>query len=144
MEYRYDTSLGRISLQISRALGKSFEQKAREQGVALRADQWTLISLLFHKGKLTQKEIADQVYTDKVAVSRLVDRMAGRGMVVRKPASDDKRARQVSLTREGEQLYLRMEPLARQTIAEALEGLDEGAVKRLFGQLDRIMANLRY
>ena len=143
MKYHFDNSLGRISLQISKALGKSFEQKTIHEGFPLRADQWTLVSLLYHKGALTQKEIADSLYMDKVAVSRLVERMAVKGMVARRPMSNDKRAREVSLTSSGKKLYYQMEPLATKTIADALDGLNEETISDFFSKLNHIRKNLQ-
>ncbi len=143
MKYHFDTSLGRISLQISKALGKSFEHKTIHEGFPLRADQWTLVSLLYHKGALTQKEIADSLYMDKVAVSRLVERMAVKGMVARRPMSNDKRAREVSLTPAGNRLYRKMEPLATKTIADALDGLNEETISDFFSKLNHIRKNLQ-
>ncbi len=143
MKYHFDTSLGRISLQISKALGKSFEQKTTHEGFPLRADQWTLVSLLFHKGALTQKEIGDSLYMDKVAVSRLVDKMIAKGMVIRKPMSNDKRVREVSLTSSGKQLYSQMEPLATKTIADALDGLSDDTISDFFKKLNHIKKNLQ-
>ncbi len=143
MKYHFDTSLGRISLQISRALGRSFESRARQKVEKIRADQWSVISLLYHKGAQTQKGISDSLFMDKVAVSRLIDRLEKADLVRREKVPADKRANTVSLTIEGNRMYGLMEPLAREAIGEALKGMTLDETESLFRTLDRIKKNLR-
>lgn len=142
MQYHFDHSLGRITQQISRALGKRFEQKSRDQGIRIRPDQWTVISLLFHKGSMPQNKIGDLLYMDKVAVSRTIERLEKRNLVVQDVPGNDKRMRIVKLTPSGTDIYHQLSPLAGETISEALKHMKEGETRQLFESLEKIKANL--
>ncbi|MFP4064935.1 MAG: MarR family winged helix-turn-helix transcriptional regulator [Bacteroidales bacterium] len=142
MQYHFDHSLGRITQQISRALGKRFEQKCRNQGIRIRPDQWTVISLLFHKGSMPQNKIGDLLYIDKVAVSRTIERLEERNLVVQEVPGNDKRMRMVKLTSSGTEIYHQLSPLAGETITEALEDLKEDETSQLFESLEKIKIRL--
>ncbi len=140
--YHFDASLGSITRHISKALGKNFEAKAFTKGMVINAAQWTLISLLFNKGSLSQKEIAAMLFIDKVAVSRLVREMEKEGVIKKKLPFEDKRVRIVSLTPKGHTLYAQLSPIALETISEALGGLNASEITTLFEKLAHIKATL--
>ncbi len=142
MQYRFDRSLGKVTQQITRALGQRFVQKCRAKGLLINAEQWTILSLLFHSGSKTQKEIGFILYMDKVTVTRTLTRLEDRELVIRRVSIDDRRANQVSLTEEGKQFYCVLEPLAGETIAEALQGFSEAEADRIFIFLEKIRSNL--
>ncbi len=142
MQYHFDTSLGRITQQISKALGKTFEKKARDAGHNLRAEEWTLISLLHHQGDLTQQDIAEKLFMDKVAISRMVFKMERLKTVSRKASRKDKRAKVVTLTPTGRDLYLTMEPIAQETITGVLIGLNTEKIDQLFEGLNHMKGRL--
>ena len=60
---------------------------------------------------------------DKVAVSRSVTRLAERGYLTRSVDEEDRRRSQLSLSEEGQAIYARIVPLARQYEARLLAGI---------------------
>ncbi|MBW6498594.1 MAG: MarR family transcriptional regulator [Bacteroidales bacterium] len=142
MHYQFDRSLGKVTQQITRALGQRFVQKCRGKGLSVNAEQWTILSLLFHRGAQTQKEIGLTLYMDKVSVTRTITRLENRGLLIRLVTDSDRRVNQVSLTDLGRGFYLRLEPLAAETIAEALHNFSEEESDYIFTLLERIRSNL--
>ncbi len=142
MQYHFDHSLGRITQQISRALGKRFEQKSSDHGIRIRPEQWSVISLLFHKGPMPQNGIGELLFMDKVSVSRTVERLEKRKLVVQDVPGNDKRMRIVELTPSGTEMYRQLCPLAEKTISEALQNMKENEKRQLFDSLEKIKANL--
>lgn len=142
MQYHFDHSLGRITQQISRALGKRFEQKSREKGIHMRPDQWSVLSLLYHKGPQSHNAICDLLFMDKVSVSRTIERMGKKGLVTHEVDEKDKRMRIVSLTETGRKAYGELSHLAEITIDEALKDMTTDETGQLFDSLEKIKKNL--
>ncbi len=142
MQYHFDHSLGRITQQISRALGKRFEQISREKGIHMRPDQWSVLSLLYHKGSQSHNAIGEILFMDKVSVSRTIERMEKKGLVAREVSGNDKRVRIVSLTDAGRSAYGKLSPLAEMTISEALKDLHKEETRELFRSLEKVSTNL--
>jgi DNA-binding MarR family transcriptional regulator len=71
-----------------------------------------------YKRPLRVKQLADAVVLSPTAMSRFVDRLARDGHVRREPDPDDRRALQVTITREGRALLKRMWPIYERGIEE--------------------------
>ncbi len=77
-----------------------------------------------HSGEgITQTELAERLLVTKGNVCGLVDRMAGRGWLERRPDPEDRRAHRLHLTDEGRSLIRRVLPDQRALIHEYLGGL---------------------
>ena len=66
--------------------------------------QWVILSCLWRDGEVTVSDLADLVGNGLPATSRIVDRMADRGLVARRKHKTDGRAVVVILTDKGEEL----------------------------------------
>lgn len=78
---------------------------------------FAVLEALLHRGPLRVNVIAEHVMLTSGSMSTAVDRLAGKGLVCRRPSPDDARARLVTLTDEGRAL---IEP-AFATHAEAID-----------------------
>jgi DNA-binding MarR family transcriptional regulator len=70
------------------------------------------------EGQLRQVEIAERVLLSNSGLSRLVDRIAEKGLVERRVCETDRRAFFVALTDEGREMLDRMWPVYARGIAE--------------------------
>jgi len=66
-----------------------------------------LRSLVTNGGELTATEISNYVFRSRYTVTRLVDTLEKRGLVVRKPSIKDRRKKAVQVTRKGLDLVAR-------------------------------------
>ena len=71
----------------------------------------------------TQREMADFLSLDPSQIVALVDELEKRGLVVRAPGKQDRRAKTVTTTATGENLLKRAGEAARKAEAEVLDGL---------------------
>lgn len=142
MNYHFDKSLGKITQQISRALGINFEKKSLSGGIQVTAEQWTVISMLHFKGTCSQKEIAKTLFMDKVTVTRIAEHLENSEHLTRKTDDNDRRVNLVSLTPKGEELYKKLEICAEATISEALKDYTSKEQEQLYLLLEKIRKNL--
>lgn len=73
---------------------------------------WYEVLLLLHEaqGPLRMHELADSLLLSRSAATRLVDRIARAGLVVREPAADDRRGVLVDLTTRGREVFAEAAP----------------------------------
>ena len=91
-------------------------------------------------GRLRHRDLQARVLLAKYNLSRLIDRMAGDGLVARVPVAEDARGAYIAITEAGRRLQKRMWPVYGRSIARYFGAhLDEADLT----ELDRILAKLR-
>jgi DNA-binding MarR family transcriptional regulator len=70
------------------------------------------------EGRLRMQELSDRVVLSRTRVSRLVDEMAARGLVVREPDPSDRRATYAVITAEGRRRQRQVAPTYLAAIEE--------------------------
>jgi DNA-binding MarR family transcriptional regulator len=91
-------------------------------------------------GRLRHRDLQARVLLAKYNLSRLIDRMAGDGLVARVPVAEDARGAYIAITEAGRRLQKRMWPVYGRSIARYFAAhLDEADLT----ELDRILAKLR-
>jgi len=96
------------------------------QGDHILPEQFLIMSLLTQRSPLNQKEISESMIKDKTAITRAIDDLVGRGMILRQTNPEDRRQNLITLTDEGErmidklvQVYLKWEEKMLQDISDA-------------------------
>ena len=85
---------------------------------------------------LRVKELANAVVLSPTAMSRFVDRVEAAGCVRREPDPEDRRALQVTLTKEGVELLRRMWPVYRRGIERHFAAhLDGGPLREMLERM---------
>ena len=95
-------NLGYWHNRLNRLVETGFER--RLAGFGLTVSQWSVMALLFHGEARTIGELADAFPLDQGAVSRLVDRLREKSLVVRRRHETDRRLTIVELTQQGRAL----------------------------------------
>src|SRR5262249_15544931 len=91
-------------------------------------------------GRLRHRELQSRVLLAKYNLSRLIDRMAGDGLVARARVAEDARGAYITITEAGRRLQRRMWPVyARSIVRHFAQHLDDGDL----AELERILAKLR-
>lgn len=120
---------------------QAFRQYNRESGFSF--SQVTLLFRLYHHGPASVNELAEHLGVTKAAVSQLLDKLTGDGLVLRQEDPRDRRSKQISLTSEGSQ-GVRASISARHAwvdeLAEALTPEDRAAIQPA---LERLIACFR-
>jgi MarR family transcriptional regulator, 2-MHQ and catechol-resistance regulon repressor len=83
------------------------------------------LEVLHHKGPLLLGELQKKILVSSGGTTYVIDRLAQRGLVVRKRSDSDRRASFVELTCEGSALMERIFPMHEQVIERALSGIPD-------------------
>ena len=82
-----------------RAVSQIAERSVEEAGLCLT--DFAALEALLHKGPLTITEIQDKVLLASGSMTAAVDRLEKKGLIMRTPAPNDRRAKVLELTPEG-------------------------------------------
>ena len=142
MNYSFKGSLARITHQISRDLGRYLEYKFQVSGYPVNMYEWSVLSYLLEHQKSCQKDIAHFIGTDKVMVKRIVDGLENTGLVIREEDPNDKRFNQGVITKEGEEMFRKLEPFAEQVLEDAYKNISDASIYQCLNTLHEIANNL--
>ena len=140
--YHRKKSVGHLTALANRLSNNLLNKRFQDAGIAMTAEQWGALLVLFNGDALTQRQLGEQLYLEKSSVSRLVDGLEKHGWVVRTKKSGDGRNKFVSLTAKAHDAANSCAGIAREVLEMAQRGLSEE--ERLVGQafLAKIIANL--
>ncbi|WP_380280424.1 MarR family winged helix-turn-helix transcriptional regulator [Kitasatospora purpeofusca] len=117
-----------------------FEERLAESGATFAA--WTVLAALKLEGPMIQRVLAQYLSIEGPTLSRHLESMERRGLVVRKRTGADRRAATVEIAPGGEELYNRISSVAVRSQQDMLEGLSDQEVAQLATLLDRILENV--
>ena len=119
-----------------RALNLAVERSIAELGLGL--SDFMVLEALLHKGPLTISEIQVKVLLASGSMTAAVDRVEAMGLVVRKTATEDRRARLLTLTPKGRRL---VEAAFREHtghLEAAMSILNDTEKQQLYGPLKKL------
>lgn len=142
MDYSFSSSFGNLSSRISLQLRKLLIANLNKAGIEITPDEWFVVSKLNHTSSTNQNEIAEGLGLSKVKVTRLIEQLERNELIRRESEDSDRRFKNVSLTDTGKSLYLKVEPVAKDTLVQTFIGFNEEEQRLFFEFYNRILRNL--
>lgn len=129
LPYRLSVLSNRISNKIARTYEERF---------GLSVTEWRVIAIVGRYPGTTATEVAERAAMDKVAVSRAVGRLIDAGRLERQDNRDDRRAKRLYLSGEGQAIHDAIVPAAKAFERDLLEALDADERRRFLRSLERL------
>ncbi|MFT3802749.1 MAG: MarR family transcriptional regulator [Burkholderiaceae bacterium] len=128
--------------QVREALIRRLESRVCQSDLDINFSQFRVLKVLFEGHASTASEIARFVGHDAGALTRLLDRLADRGLLRRQPRTTDRRQVDVVLTDEGRVVAQRIVRAAADAVTDALRPLSDDERVALMRMLERIRDGL--
>lgn len=128
--------LARAGMRMGQAFTKQLKQ------FELTLTEWRVCVALYHLPRQRLSELAAHTSTEASTLSRVVDGLMQRQLLIRDRSGADARALALTLTTEGESLTKQIVPLAQLYEKIALAGLSSSQVGVLRETLRRIYDNM--
>jgi DNA-binding MarR family transcriptional regulator len=110
-------------------------------GIDITIDQWLVLKTIHESADVTLQQVGAAVFKDFASVTRIVQLLERKGLLLRKPHPTDGRRSELVLTGAGELVIRTVEPIAQANRRQALDGIDAEEVARLRAVLKRITEN---
>ncbi|MBD7912512.1 MULTISPECIES: MarR family transcriptional regulator [Clostridium] len=101
-------SIGQITNQTNKKIIYFLNSKLEVFDITL--EQWNVLLKLSQENKINQKQLAHKVDKDEPTLARILNILERKGLVVRQPSKEDKRAFCLNLTDKGVSLKKKIEP----------------------------------
>lgn len=111
--------------------------------MGLIAGQPRVLSQLFIKDKITQKELADACCIEPATLSRALDRLEAMGYIIRNDNPQCRRSFLISLTEEGRKMAVKVQKTFEGLEEVMMEGLTDEEMDTIIALVSRIYENLR-
>lgn len=121
-------------------MGQSFTRELKQFNMTLT--EWRVCSVLHHIPHQRLSQVAVNTSTEPSTLSRVVDGLMQRGLLLRDRSDDDARAVALSLTTEGEALTQRLIPMAQLYERVSLNGFSTAQGDQLRDMLRRLYDNM--
>ncbi|MDR6535242.1 MarR family transcriptional regulator [Variovorax soli] len=121
-------------------MGQSFSRELKQFKLSLT--EWRVCVALHHQAHQRLSDLALHTSTEPSTLSRVVDGLLQRGVLVRDRSDADARALALSLTEAGRDLTLRIIPLAQVYERVSLSGLSPAQADSLRDMLRMVYDNL--
>jgi MarR family transcriptional regulator for hemolysin len=128
-------------MDVARMLKTLADQRARQYGMT-RA-QWAVLFRLDRSEGLKQSELAEILDLQPITLTRLLDTLAGNGLIERRDDPNDRRANRLFLTPAARPLLERVTELGEKMMETVLAGLDDKATGGMLRNLELVKENLR-
>ena len=139
--FTIDESVGYLLRQIASIMGGVVDERMAAHG--LTDAQWKPLLMLSQGKCQTAAELARVACHDAGAVTRLLDRIEGKGLIQRTRSQADRRVVNLELTDDGQQAAAVIPQVLATTLNEVLSGFSPEEVVLLKGLLRRLLDNAR-
>ena len=137
-----DINLGMLIGQIHRLSTKRFVQNSHNSGLDISMDQWIVLGPIWENDGVSHKEISEYCLKDKTSVTKIIDTLEKKNLVVRVSDQLDHRVKRVVISNKGKELFLRAIPIMELTRDQIREGITEQDIESLRSVLTKIYNNL--
>lgn len=142
-EFDLESSLGFLLNRAAVLLKNELSRLFKSNGHDVTPEQFAVLMSLWQKDSQTQSELADRLFKDKTNLTRILDGMEKRELVVRKKHEEDRRSYRIHLTSKGRKMKESLIPMARTANDKATVAMKPNEVKILHRLLQQIFNNLQ-
>ena len=139
---KHDISLGMLISQVDRLCTKRFVQNSHKFGLDISQDQWMVLGPIWKNAGISQKDISEYCGKDKTSVTKIIDTLEKKNILVRVPDQLDNRVKRVVLSNKGKELFLNVMPVIEQTRDELRSGISDKEIDSLKTVLTKLYKNL--
>jgi DNA-binding MarR family transcriptional regulator len=136
-----DTSIAYLIGRTSRSIIKRLTKKFVDAGFEVSYEQWSLLVHLYRKDGLTQQELSKLAVKDKAAITRLINALEKKNIVLRIPDKVDKRNKLIYLTHRAKGLRHDLIGVVEELLEEAKKGISKREMDQCKATLNKIFAN---
>ncbi len=143
MESEQGKGLGYLLERTTRLVKLSYSQAFKSHGFDITPEQWVVIEQLYYNNGQSQNDLASFSFKDAPTISRIIDLLVKKGVVIREKGNQDKRARNVLLTASGQKLVESMEPLVSELRSRGWKNLSQNDFDDFVRIIDQVFDNYK-
>ncbi len=141
-EFRLENAIGyavnRAALRLKGGLHRGFKAK----GFDITPEHWAVLNCLWDDEGMSQTQIAERIVKDKTNLTRILDVMERKDLIVRRKHEDDRRSYRIFLTDRARAIRSELIGVAEAVGARAVRGLSTEEQQTVLRLMNAISDNL--
>lgn len=137
-----EANLGRLMGCASRIMLRELDHCLLEADVGISSEQCILLKHIGLNEGIHQNELADRILRDKAAITRHLDLLEHKKLVVREHNPTDRRQNLLHITVAGRRLLQSVEPLIEMINRRATNGIQKKKLEHCTEVLEQVFNNL--
>ena len=129
--------------EISSLVQSDIEQLFKQEKLKITVEQFSVLAILWYEEGINQQTVANRLNRDKTTITRIVERMVKKVLIVQVPDQLDKRNKRLFLTEKGRSLQQKSIESSGSVYVKALKNIEKTEHKNLIEILTRIYNNLQ-
>lgn len=129
--------------KISTAINRTFLRAFALEGVDITTEQWSILACLWQKDRVTQQSLCSLTLKDKPSMTRLIDNLEKRNLVIRVADHKDRRINLIHLTDSGMALQTKATEIVQKIASKTLNKITDEELNVCRSVLKKIMTNLQ-
>ena len=142
IKYDIEASLGCIVRRAERMLIKKLNQHFKMNGYDVTTEQYRVLINLWNKDGQNQQELAEATFKSKTSITRLINGLEKKNLVVRIPDNVDHRNNLIYLTKKGKGLPEVLTGLAKKVLNQAQVDISEEEIEICKTVLCKVIQNI--
>ena len=139
---KFHMNLGMLIRSAHNSMTERFVENVFDSGLNISLDQWMVLGPIWQLGSPSQKDLGEICLRDKPSITRIIDSLEKKSLVVRVPDQIDHRIKRVILTNSGKQLFYDVLPIMEKTREEVRGDIPEEEIEIFKNVLSKIIKNL--
>ena len=139
---KFHMNLGMMIRSAHNSMTERFVQNVFKSGLDISMDQWLVLGPIWQLGSPSQKDLGQICLKDKPSITRIIDSLEEKSLVVRVSDQIDHRINRVILTNAGKQLFYDVLPIMEKTREEVRGDIPEEEIEIFKNVLSKIIKNL--
>ena len=139
---KFHMNLGMLIRSAHNSMTERFVRNVMNSGLNISMDQWMVLGPIWQIQSPSQKELGEICLKDKPNISRIIDSLEKKSLVVRVSDQIDHRIKRVVLTKAGKQLFYDVLPIMEKTREEVRGSIPEEEIEVFKKVLSKIIENL--
>lgn len=136
-----DTSIAYLVGRTSRSIVKRLGKKFADAGFDISYEQWAILVHLYRRDGQTQQALSRTAVKDKAAITRLLNVLEKKNIVLRIPDQNDKRSNLIYLTHKAKAFKEDVISVVDEMLHEAEQGISFEEMEQCRATLNKIFAN---
>ena len=139
MVSKHSDFIGYKVYSMQRLLHRVLEISFKQYGIT--PGQWNLLNQLDQAGALSQRKLAEQTKKEQATITRYLDTLERKGLIVRTRDANDRRAHVITITDEARKLLHQVEPIAEEASSKLVEEISPEEIEMFLHVVEKLSQN---
>ena len=142
MAFQFREQLGYLVNRCAIALRAELQDRFLQKGFIATGVDWAILALLLTEGRLSQKEIAAMSTKDSTTVTRQIEKLVKRGLIVKEKDKSDLRVTYIELSDSGRDFVQQLVPIVQNLIGYLTEDVSKSDMEATKRCLKKVLQKL--